>query len=216
MKRGNEWTADEDATLARLIREGLSASAVGKVIGRSRASICGRAHRKNLHFKSQEHRPAVRNAKPPIRFTIDEDKVIKEMAADGKSSSKIAQAIDRSKSSVIKRARGIGAILRGKNGPAKGAPKVKAVKQHLHAGNIAGKKESRQRDPGFRHTTPEILLQPLMVALVELQPNMCRFPCGDPLKEGFGFCGHPKEDGAYCFAHASLCYTAPEDRRRAA
>jgi GcrA cell cycle regulator len=47
---------------------------------------------------------------------------------------------------------------------------------------------------------------PRMVPLDALAGNDCRFPVGDPLKPEFGFCGHPRERGAYCAGHAALAY----------
>lgn len=220
-----KWTAEEDATLVRMLEKGASATQVGIELGRSRNAVCGRIHRKNLqpiHNVKRAFARAARLAKPKItrtRFSPDEDKIIIEMSALGKSGSKIGAVLNRNESSVIQRARLLGANLHAKAGPEKSAepkpPKVKAAKQHLHAGNIASKKESRAHDPGYSHVTPVVAVAPLMVALVDLGPSMCRFPVGDPREEGFGFCGH-LADGAYCWHHAALCYTAPEDRRRAA
>lgn len=215
-----KWTAEEDQVLVRLIGEGNSATLIAKELARSRSSVCGRAHRLKIHFSSSR-RSVVKRAQPAkivrVRFSPAEDKIIIDMAADGKCGREISEIIKRSKSSVVKRARLLGAKLTNKPGPdpKPKAPKVKVVKQHLHAGNIASKRESRTRDPGFSHVTLILDVEPLMVALVDLGPNMCRFPCGDPREEGFGFCGHPKEDGAYCRHHAAIAYTPPELRRRA-
>ncbi|TPN11688.1 GcrA family cell cycle regulator [Mesorhizobium sp. B2-1-2] len=211
-----KWTAKEDATLVRLVGEGNSASLIAMEIGRSRASICGRALRLGLKLRGQKRVPCDRR----VRFDAVEDEVVLAMAAAGKSGLEIAEALKRSKSSVVKRARRLGAKLIGRNGPKPGtkpkAPvvKVKAVK--LHPGNIAGKKESRQHDPVFSHRTPIVAVEPLMVSLLDLRANQCAFPIGDPLEPSFGLCGHPKEQGSYCRAHARIAYQAPEMRRKAA
>ncbi len=222
------WTAADDAQLVKLISRHLSPQAIAEAMGRTRNAICGRAHRMKLHFDSKRGKPESKPAKRRkptkqreiARFTAEEDQTIREMAAARKSGLDISEAIKRSKSSVVQRARRLGTPLRGKDGPRQSAepkaPKVKSDKRRFHPGNIAGKKESRTHDPVFKHVTPAVSLQPLMVPLVDLRPNMCRFPVGDPRDEGFGFCGHPMVDRAYCQAHRRLCYTAPEDRRRAA
>jgi hypothetical protein len=220
----NRWTAADDATLVRRIGEGASASQIALELGRSRSAVCGRGFRKGLHFACNgTYQAIVRRSKPTDkagrvwikRFSAEEDKTILAMAADGKSGFDIGQVLNRHKSSIVKRARLLGAKLEGKDGPKpKPEPKSKWVK--LHPGNIAGKKESRTHDPAFNHVTPVVAVEPLMVALVDLAPSHCRFPVGDPREEGFGFCGHPKVDVAYCGHHARLCYTAPEMRRRAA
>lgn len=50
--------------------------------------------------------------------------------------------------------------------------------------------------------------------LMDLQPRMCRWPCGDPKEEGFGFCGSRTIAGIpYCAEHAKLAYQ-PATRNR--
>jgi GcrA cell cycle regulator len=137
----------------------------------------------------------------------------------------MADAMRRSRNSVIGRAHRNGLQFTGQLSRKStktaaepiGPSVVKAVKLNLHAGNIMGKKLSRAQDPEFKHVPPAVpMLVPRMVKLVDLEGDHCRFPIGDPKDEAFGFCGHPKADSAYCRAHAALCYTAPETRRKAA
>lgn len=155
-------------------------------------------------------------------WSDDENAKLIEFAKEGRSSGYAAKALGRSRCAVLGRAKRMRLRFKGGTFSAKArnaAPqelKIKTVKQHLHAGNIAGKKESRQHDPEFKHVTPAVAVEPLLVSLLDLRANQCRFPIGDPLKGGFGFCGHPKEQGSYCRAHARIAYTAPEMRRRAA
>jgi GcrA cell cycle regulator len=48
---------------------------------------------------------------------------------------------------------------------------------------------------------------PLMLGLMELTDESCRFPIGDPGQPDFGFCGHePKAGSAYCAGHHRVCY----------
>ncbi|TIV83831.1 MAG: hypothetical protein E5V64_06610 [Mesorhizobium sp.] len=209
------WTPEEDATLKRMAAEGHSASVVSKAIGRSRTSILSRAFRQNLQFKGQQPATRLRAGAKLERFTVAEDTIIRDMAAANKSGADIADELKRSKSSVVKRARLIGAKLNGKDGP-----KPRSERK-LNSSNIAGKKESRSRDPGFKHVTPSLpAVVPLIVKLVDLTDSICRYPIGDPRDETFGFCGHRKElghfAGPYCAAHSNLAYTPPELRRRAA
>jgi hypothetical protein len=217
----DRWTAEEDGTLVRRIGEGASATQIGIELNRSRNAVCGRVHRKKLHPQHNEYRRAARAAvtrRSRTSFSPSDDLVIREMAAAGNSSSEIGDVLGRHKASVVKRARAIGASLERKGGPKPGAANpltIKASKTFLHAGNIAGKKESRANDPEFKHVTPVVAVEPLMVKLVDLRPKHCRFPvCGE--REETLFCGHAREDGAYCRHHAAICYVAPELRRRAA
>ena len=46
------------------------------------------------------------------------------------------------------------------------------------------------------------------VALVDLKPNSCRWPEGDPKDPNFHFCGEPVAPGKiYCPAHCAIAYT---------
>jgi GcrA cell cycle regulator len=48
-------------------------------------------------------------------------------------------------------------------------------------------------------------MEPLMVKLLELEAHNCRWPCGDPHDDGFGFCGHDRQPGSsYCPHHEAL------------
>jgi GcrA cell cycle regulator len=48
---------------------------------------------------------------------------------------------------------------------------------------------------------------PLMLGLMELTDESCRFPIDHPGEPDFGFCGHePKAGSAYCAGHHRVCY----------
>lgn len=50
--------------------------------------------------------------------------------------------------------------------------------------------------------------------LMELTADRCRWPIGEPGSLDFGYCGGPREVGAYCAAHAQIAYV-PEKKRDA-
>ena len=53
-----------------------------------------------------------------------------------------------------------------------------------------------------------------LYSLMDLKPRMCRWPCGDPKHEDFGFCGDSAMPGLpYCEAHAKLAYQASTRNR---
>lgn len=53
-----------------------------------------------------------------------------------------------------------------------------------------------------------------LYSLMDLKPRMCRWPCGDPKQEGFGFCGDPAMPGLpYCEKHAKMAYQASTRNR---
>lgn len=49
-----------------------------------------------------------------------------------------------------------------------------------------------------------------------LNEATCRFPIGDPRDKGFGYCGRPRERGAYCACHGARAYDGlpVKERRR--
>lgn len=53
-----------------------------------------------------------------------------------------------------------------------------------------------------------------LYSLMDLKPRMCRWPCGDPKHEDFGFCGDNAMPGLpYCEEHAKLAYQASTRNR---
>lgn len=79
------------------------------------------------------------------------------------------------------------------------AERPRAILPH----NLRAKREARKNDPGHvEPPRPTAEPTPLMVPLVELERKHCRWPIGDPLVAGFGFCGHDRTDGSsYCEFH---------------
>jgi GcrA cell cycle regulator len=55
-----------------------------------------------------------------------------------------------------------------------------------------------------------------VVGIQALNQATCRWPIGDPQRDGFGYCGARSLTGRpYCEAHAKLAYEPPRERRRA-
>lgn len=69
--------------------------------------------------------------------------------------------------------------------------KLKILAQRMEAAELLDKPEA----------APVKRLQ-----LIDLEPHHCRFPCGSPGEDDFGFCGIDKIAGSsYCQAHAERC-----------
>lgn len=50
--------------------------------------------------------------------------------------------------------------------------------------------------------------------LMDLKPRQCRWPCGDPREDDFGFCGdHAMPGLPYCEEHAKIAYQAATRNR---
>jgi hypothetical protein len=45
-----------------------------------------------------------------------------------------------------------------------------------------------------------------------LAPNACRWPCGDPRRADFHFCGNPVAERPYCERHRTMAYMVPLTR----
>jgi hypothetical protein len=87
-----------------------------------------------------------------------------------------------------------------------GAQSLNEALSHIKAKPIHG---------GALDDLPDTPLIPLLM----LSDETCRWPIGDPLLAGFGFCGCPVEAGrVYCPTHRALGTTqfkaTPEDKRK--
>jgi GcrA cell cycle regulator len=52
------------------------------------------------------------------------------------------------------------------------------------------------------------------LTLVELSERTCKWPIGDPLQEGFHFCGNDSGDASpYCGYHAKLAFQPSSERK---
>ncbi len=60
----------------------------------------------------------------------------------------------------------------------------------------------------------EVLKSGKLYDLMDLKPRMCRWPCGDPKHDDFGFCGENSMPGLpYCEEHAKIAYQAATRNR---
>lgn len=89
-------------------------------------------------------------------------------------------------------------------------PTVKPLKQRLHPGNIVGKKQGRQFDPG---NAKPVRVAPTVfecrsVPLTALKRGECKFAVNDAaVGEVHLFCGLPADsDRSYCDQHAAMAY----------
>lgn len=58
------------------------------------------------------------------------------------------------------------------------------------------------------YTPPSLLMDRPLTSLVDLGPQQCKFPQGDPRQPDFGFCAAPTDKGrAYCDLHHGRAYT---------
>jgi GcrA cell cycle regulator len=74
-------------------------------------------------------------------------------------------------------------------------------------------------EPMVRHheRATENIVVPISrhLQLIQLNERTCKWPIGDPLAEGFHFCGNDcAENGPYCRYHARLAFQPASERRR--
>ena len=144
--------------------------------------------------------------------------LLKSMWAAGKSAAQIAWAFghDVSRSAVIGKIHRMGLNRRhgesrhkisreAKNSIRRAARAAKATAS-LMRGPKADLKELRRIEAEMNAEAPGDI-GTARKGVVELEPNDCRWPIGDPLQAGFHFCGRTKLDGiSYCEFHARKAF----------
>ncbi len=171
------------------------------------------------------------------------DELLGRYVEEGFSATEIAKKFTGCfRNSIIGRAHRMGLKLKGRQKVARPEPKptksrettgswggvvgkvrAKARKaetaQHVHAGNIANKAESRKVDPGVagivnRATAFEPLagVDPIAFA----QNTGCRWPVDGVNGPGLLVCGAPRDGRNYCVDHSRLAYIPTSTRQKAA
>ena len=133
-----------------------------------------------------------------FKWTVEHVALLRELWADGISASLIARKFGEvSRCAVLGKVHRLGLAGRSTSN--------RLIKKPLEAIRISAVRAKPKSGPDA--------LPPLMLPVSDLTSEHCHFPIGDPLTDGFGFCGHPKERGAYCAAHASIAYQTIERRK---
>ncbi len=109
--------------------------------------------------------------------------------------------------------------------------RVSPIQQNKTAASLpkpANKNEARKAEAPQKlksvalkrsNSNNEVYKEPVMrkedlYSLADLMPRMCRWPCGDPRDDDFGFCGDSAMAGLpYCAAHAKVAYQAATRNR---
>lgn len=142
-----------------------------------------------------------------MTWTPEADARLRKFIDDGLSATQIAARMCVTRNAVIGRAHRRGLHLNGR--PVKSAPVVRKRKDNGLAGRVRLKLRRRQEPsrPSPLKAPAELppLEPPLMLSLVDLGAEQCKWPFGDPAEETFGFCGHRRaDDSPYCPHHAEL------------
>lgn len=210
------WTTERTAELAHLWKQrGMTAQELADRFGVTRNSVIGKVHR--LMPELEDRRGAA-----PTVWANDADEIIRthwETHAVSKIHEMLRlKGFEASLSAIRRRGHRLttGATAR--------RPVEKKVRGKVN--NIAAARLTRAK---LRETfglppiqrvlrvnrEPPPAPDMLMLSILDLETNSCRFPIGHPKEPGFAFCGAKKDEtGSYCAFHRNLCYQAPESASR--
>lgn len=127
-----------------------------------------------------------------MAWTDEQIEELKRLWNEGLSTAEIGRALNVSKNAVVGKSHRLG--LKPRPSP------------------IAGKKEEAAAP---KKKAPAPKQEPQRVNdVVDLGPNMCRWPFGDPGDADFHFCGKPSTPGKpYCAEHCSVAYVSKTSSR---
>lgn len=166
-------------------------------------------------------------------WTEDRIERLKRMWADGYHGSKIGAELGCSRNAAIGKVHRLGLAMRdpppGSNGQRHFKPAKRLSKRNNKMG-AANYNQPRKVVTTFQFgkPPPDVPVEPYVPipddldippnerkSLMDLEPNDCRWPIGDPQEKDFGFCGKPKLPGtSYCSHHASRAFVPVEVARR--
>lgn len=168
-------------------------------------------------------------------WTEERVETLRRLWAEGLSASQIAAQLGGvSRNAVIGKVHRLKLSGRGRNpaaparqkkpaqpAPAKAPPRP-AHSQRPIAPSVGATALQAQFDPEpiVREPvrTPASTVVPISrnLQLIQLNERTCKWPIGDPLAEGFHFCGNDcGETGPYCRYHARIAFQPVSERRRA-
>ena len=158
-----------------------------------------------------------------MSWTDERVDLLRKLWAEGLSASQIAAELGGvTRNAVIGKIHRLG--LSGRNkGTAAGAPRRKAATSRANSGGTKAKTAGNTRTgaPATANPRPAAELPDiekpdmLMLDLLQLTEQTCKFPVGDPQETGFGFCGVKVRDGdPYCEYHCRLAYQPAAERRQ--
>lgn len=168
-----------------------------------------------------------------MSWTDERVELLKKLWADGLSASQIAAKLGEvTRNAVIGKVHRLGLAGRTTASRARTArarpnvslfPAKPAQTQYPAFGNAALDAAAQPQEKKVAAVIPLRSLPQLAptpergLTLAELTESMCHWPVGDPMEEGFHFCGRRKSFGVpYCEHHAAIAYHPVARRRRTA
>lgn len=219
-----KWSDQNVAVLRDMLTKGHSASQVASRIGTTKNSCVGKALRLGLSFKTGtviaridarlEERRATRASS---LWTEDEVSKAARLWSEGKTAGQIAFEIGKTVSAVGNKIQDNRDLFPFRN-RASGLHAENASTTTTIANRVARERKvangypDEPPDQDFDASVFEItssILTPVSrrLQLTELSERTCKWPIGDPLKEGFVFCGTSSRNGSpYCGFHNRIAY----------
>jgi GcrA cell cycle regulator len=166
-----------------------------------------------------------------MSWTDERVELLKKFWADGLSASQIASKLGEvTRNAVIGKVHRLGLAGRATTSRVRNArprsnialfPARSAQVQYRTFGNAALKTSVQPQERRVPSIVPLRALPELepapegIITLADLKETMCHWPVGDPMEEGFHFCGRRKSSGVpYCEHHAAIAYNPAAKRRR--
>lgn len=161
-----------------------------------------------------------------MSWTDERVDTLKKLWQDGLSASQIARQLGGvTRNAVIGKVHRLG--LSGRAAPSKPArPVFKAprpTRPAAHAMPSAPRRVASVEAPSAS-VPAKAAPAPLPVSRYEEEPgsatvltlgaHMCKWPIGDPEREGFTFCGRRQGEGPYCLEHARVAYQPTQSKKR--
>ena len=168
-----------------------------------------------------------------MSWTDERVELLKKLWADGLSASQIAAKLGEvTRNAVIGKVHRLGLAGRATTSRIRSArprtnvalfPSRSPQVQYRTFGNAALKVAADPEQRKLAHVIPLRALPELepapegVITLIDLKETMCHWPLGDPMEEGFHFCGRRKTFGVpYCEHHSAIAYNPAARRRRTA
>jgi GcrA cell cycle regulator len=159
-------------------------------------------------------------------WTEETIEVLKRLALEGRSARAIAEALGApSRSAVIGKANRVGIKLNGGSGAVSAGTPVRAARPRTATTPRTNPESSKRelapaqlrapRKPRWIFAEAQVG-EMRRVGFEEIRELDCRWPLGDPLNEGFAYCGLPPAPGrSYCAGHCRMAYQPPKANRAA-
>lgn len=160
------------------------------------------------------------------KWRWDEERLeaAKRLWIDGKSASEIAALLMRQFDGEVSRNAVIGKLSR--EGAPLRSPEGMAVASRMNGRRAAARKPHAPKEArALKHAAITVFTDPAKrtspwkepqrndtarVTFDGLKRRHCRWPVGDPKKEGFGFCGDVIATGCYCATHFNRAFPTRE------